>query len=53
MDGNGQVRWGWLKFMFIYTVIGAGGFGLGMIFTPPPAASNIRVPRHRSGGFRA
>ena len=29
-----NVRWGWLKFMYIYTIIGAGGFGLGIIFIP-------------------
>ena len=28
------VRWGWLKFMYIVTVITAGGFGLGMILIP-------------------
>lgn len=28
------VRWGWLKFMYIYTILVAGGFGLGIIFFP-------------------
>lgn len=27
-----NVRWGWLKFMYIYTIVGAGVFGLGIIF---------------------
>jgi len=31
-----HVRWGWLKGMYIYTIVGAGGFGLGIIF-----ASNL------------
>ncbi len=34
MDKNDNVRWGWLKFMYIYTVVGAGGFGLGIIAIP-------------------
>jgi hypothetical protein len=28
------VRWGWIKGMYIYTIVGAGGFGLGMILIP-------------------
>ncbi len=31
---NNSVRWGWLKFMYIYTIAGAGGFGLGIILVP-------------------
>lgn len=27
-----NVRWGWLKFMYIFTIVVAGGFGLGAIF---------------------
>jgi len=26
-----KVRWGWLKAMYIYTIAGAGAFGLAMI----------------------
>ncbi len=29
-----KVRWGWLKGMYIYTIVGAGGFGLAIIFAP-------------------
>lgn len=29
-----NVRWGWLKGMYIYTIIGAGGLGLGIIIAP-------------------
>ncbi len=29
-----KVRWGWLKGMYIYTILGAGGFGLGIIVMP-------------------
>lgn len=34
MEKNIDVRWGWLKFMYIYTIVGAGGFGLGIIAIP-------------------
>ncbi len=34
MDKNSNVRLGWLKFMYIYTIVGAGGFGLGIIVIP-------------------
>lgn len=28
------VRWGWLRGMYLYTLFGAGGFGLGMLCVP-------------------
>jgi hypothetical protein len=28
------VRWGWLKVMYIVTIVIAGGYGLGIIFNP-------------------
>jgi len=34
MSNSVNVRWGWLKIMYIYTIIGAGGFGLGIIVIP-------------------
>ncbi len=34
MSQNNNVRWGWLKGMYIYTIVGAGGFGLGIIIIP-------------------
>ena len=34
MDRNTNVKWGWLKFMYIYTIVGAGCFGLGIITIP-------------------
>ena len=34
MPNNTKIRWGWLKFMYWYTIIGAGGFGIGIIFIP-------------------
>jgi hypothetical protein len=44
MNKNAHVRWGWLKFMYIYTIIGAGGFGLGMLLFPGIIQSLFRFP---------
>jgi len=40
-----NVRWGWLKFMYIFTIVVAGGFGLGVIFFPSVIASMYRIPK--------
>jgi hypothetical protein len=34
MTQHTNVRLGWIKGMYLYTVIGAGGFGLMMLFAP-------------------
>jgi hypothetical protein len=34
MSNDSKIRWGWLKFMYVYTIVGAGGIGLGIIFIP-------------------
>ena len=34
MQEKFKIRWGWLKAMYIYTIVGAGGFGLGIIVLP-------------------
>ena len=34
MPKKNNIRWGWLKGMYLYTIIGAGGFGLGIILFP-------------------
>ena len=39
-----KVRWRWLKGMYIYTIIGAGGFGLGIIFMPDVLQSMFGWP---------
>ena len=39
-----KVRWGWLKGMYIYTIVVAGGFGLGIIFIPNLIQSIFRMP---------
>ncbi len=44
MSNNISVRWGWLKAMYIYTVIGAGGTGLAMILCPRVVQSLFKFP---------
>ena len=44
MSESTHVRWGWLRFMYIYTIVGAGGFGLGMLFIPDVVQSVFRFP---------
>jgi hypothetical protein len=44
MNTNAHVRWGWLKFMYIYTIIGAGGFGLAILLLPGTIQSLFRFP---------
>jgi len=44
MSQNNNVRWGWLKGMYIYTIVGAGGFGLGVIIMPDVMRSMFGWP---------
>jgi len=44
MEGN-NVRWGWLRFMYLYTIVGAGSLGLGIIFAPGVVRSALGWPR--------
>ena len=44
MDENIGVRLGWLKFMYIYTIVGAGGVGLGIILIPDVMQSIFSLP---------
>jgi len=34
MDQEKKIRMGWIKGMYLYTILGAGGAGLGMIIAP-------------------
>ena len=45
MSKDINVRWGWLKFMYIFTIVVAGGFGLGIIFIPNVITSMYRMPK--------
>ena len=40
-----KIRWGWLKAMYIYTIVGAGGFGLALIIMPNAMRSAFGWPR--------
>ncbi len=44
MAQDAAVRWGWLKGMYIYTILGAGGFGLGIIVAPKVMISMFAWP---------
>ena len=44
MTENINVRWGWLKFMYVYTIVVAGGFGLGVIVIPNVTKSMFGLP---------
>jgi len=39
-----KVRWGWLNGMYIYTIVGAGAFGLGIILIPDTMRSVFGWP---------
>jgi hypothetical protein len=41
---NDKIRWGWIKGMYIYTIVGAGGFGLGIIVLPDVMRSVFSWP---------
>jgi hypothetical protein len=34
MPQESKIRWGWLKAMYIYTIVAAGAFGLGIVVAP-------------------
>ena len=44
MENNSSVRWGWLKAMYLYSIFGAGGFGLAMLLIPGRLQSAFRFP---------
>jgi quinol-cytochrome oxidoreductase complex cytochrome b subunit len=44
MPEKGGVRFGWLKVMYVWTILGAGGFGLVLLFTPSLAESLLGLP---------
>lgn len=44
MSNELKVRWGWLKGMYIYTIAGAGGFGLGIVVMPEGMRSMFGWP---------
>jgi len=44
MENQIIIRYGWLKGMYIYTILGAGFSGLGMILMPKTYSSLFNFP---------
>ena len=44
MNKDINIRWEWLKFMYWYTIVGAGGFGLAMVVMPENVRSLFGWP---------
>jgi len=44
MENQFKIRYGWLKGMYIYTILGAGLSGLGMILMPKTYSSMFNLP---------
>ncbi len=44
MEEGLEIRWRWLKVMYIYTTVGAGGVGLAMFVIPRTVLSVLRIP---------
>lgn len=40
----GKIRFSWLKVMYLWTILGAGGFGLGFLFAPAMMAAIFGWP---------
>lgn len=44
MSKDTNIRWGWIKGMYIYTIVVAGLFGLGIILVPETIKSTFTWP---------
>jgi hypothetical protein len=44
MTKDTKIRWGWIKGMYVYTIIVAGLFGLGIIVIPETIKSSFTWP---------
>ena len=44
MSNDRRIRWGWLNFMYWYTILGAGGFGLAIVVVPETVRSFFGWP---------
>ena len=51
MSGNMKIRWGWLKGMYIYTIIIAGFLGVGIIFMPEMIKTKFPWPVEEPTAF--
>jgi hypothetical protein len=53
MEKDLQIRWGWLRAMYLYTLIGAGGTGFAMLVIPGTIQSAFRFPAQDPAIFTA
>ena len=44
MNAEYHIRWRWLYFMYLYTILGAGGFGLALLVIPERMKMVFRWP---------
>lgn len=44
MSNGGKVRYGWLRLMYVWTIVGAGGFGLVLLLAPSLVESTMGFP---------
>ncbi len=45
MNKSNDLKWGWLRFMYVYTIAGAGCFGIGIIVMPDVMRSLFGLPQ--------
>ena len=44
MENESMVRYGWLRAMYVWTVLGAGGFGLAVLLLPETTRAALGYP---------
>jgi hypothetical protein len=49
MENGFTIRWGWLRAMYIYTLVGAGGLGFGLIVFPAATKAMMGFPAQDPG----
>ena len=51
MSENTNIRWGWIKGMYIYTIVTSGFLGLGIIFVPDVIKARLPWPVEEPTAF--
>jgi hypothetical protein len=51
MSGNNKIRWGWLKGMYIYTIVVTGFLGVGIIIMPEMIKTKFPWPVEEPTAF--
>jgi len=51
MSDNTNIRWGWLRGMYIYTIVLSGSLGLGIIFIPEVIKATLPWPVEEPTAF--